>query len=191
MAVVTYEERTISSLQNDTDEFLMVRYQQGETAAFSELYSRHSGKVFGYLKKHLSQAQAADDLLQIVFLKLHENRGRYKTSFPFLPWLFSITRHAMIDAIRKKAATPIEESALERLAGAHQEQEEQSQEVALQRAVASLPKVQRELIEMRFKEGLSFEEIGNRLRVSEPTIRKRISRTVQSLRKVFRSDGNE
>lgn len=191
LSVVRNEERTISSLENNTDESLMIMYQQGESAAFSELYSRHAGKVFAYLKSHLAKGNAAEDLHQIVFLKLHENRGRYNATYPFLPWLFSITRHAMIDSIRKKTAIPVEDSALERLAGSESAPETDSREIELQGAVASLPRAQRELIEMRFKAGLSFEEISDRLRLNEPAIRKRISRAVQSLRNYFGGRENE
>lgn len=166
----------------------MVRYQQGEYEAFSELYDRHSGKVYAYLKRHLpSQNQTADDLLQASFLKLHEHRTKYDPKYPFLAWLFSITRNTMIDSIRRKSATPTENAELERLVHRQTPVEEESKESDVETALAGLPAAQGDLIRMRFKDGLSFEEISNRLGENPATIRKRISRTIQNLRKVLRS----
>ncbi len=170
----------------------MVRYQQGEYEAFSELYARHSGKVYAYLKRHLpSQNQSADDLLQASFLKLHEHRAKYDPKYPFLAWLFSITRNNMIDALRRKNATPTESAELERMAQGQAVIEDVSRESDVEAALSGLPAAQRNLIQMRFKDGLSFEEISNRLGESQATIRKRISRTVQGLRKVLGSTRGE
>ena len=169
----------------------MVKYQQGEHEAFGELYSRHSGKVYAYLKARLSQSQMADDLLQTTFLKLHEHRSRYDKRLLFLPWLFTITRNAMIDSIRKKSAILVDGAELERLAGGGGNNQDETREKEVEAAVALLPAEQRELMKMRFKEGLSFEEIGTRLGLNEPTIRKRISRTIQGLRKFFGSKHGE
>lgn len=162
----------------------MMLYQRGEYAAFTELYERHAGKVYAYLRGHLTQKGDADDLLQVVFLKLHEHRQRYNPSFPFLPWLFSITRNSVVDSSRKKKAVLVEEATLERVAGA-QPVEPEGNAVELQAALASLPAGQRELIQMRFEQGLSFEEIAKRLKLKAPSVRKRVSRTLEGLRKVF------
>ena len=171
----------------------MVRYQQGEYEAFSELYARHSGKVYAYLKSHLpSQNQSADDLLQASFLKLHEHRSKYDAKYPFLAWLFSITRNTKIDSIRRKSATPTDAAELDRLVQTQAVAEEESKEADVDAALSGLPAAQRELIQMRFKDGLSFEEISSRLGEKQATIRKRISRTVQDLKKVLGSNrGNE
>jgi RNA polymerase sigma-70 factor (ECF subfamily) len=89
-------------LKSLTDEELMVAYQEGNDRAFSVLYNRHSGKLFGYLKNKLKDSHLAEDVFQATFLKLHRNRSRYDPSFPFLPWLFTVCKTVMIDQTRKK-----------------------------------------------------------------------------------------
>ena len=162
----------------------MVLYQKGDYGAFKELYDRHAGKVLGYVRKHLFAQDEAQDLLQVVFLRLHEHRTKYDPRFPFLPWLFSITRNAVIDQSRKKRALPTEEKDLERMLTPSEESP--AVDADLGSALASLPIEQQELIQMRFDQGLSFEEIGNRMRLNSPSVRKRVSRVIQELRKRIR-----
>ena len=62
---------------NVTDEELMASYQEGSEEAFKELYSRHSGKVLGYLRSRTSSEQDAVDLFQEVFVKIHKSKHLY------------------------------------------------------------------------------------------------------------------
>lgn len=176
------KEEKIFQLASESDESLMVFYQNGEYEAFTALYERHSGKVYAYLKGHVFERSAVDDLLQQIFLKLHEHRSRYNPSFPFLPWLFSITRNTVIDFSRKKKATPIEDEKLEQIAGIAKASDEEPA-LDLQAALASLPQESRELIQMRFEEGMSFDDISERLRLNAPTVRKRVSRAMKTIKK--------
>ena len=86
-----------------SDEELMSRYKFGEYPAFEELYRRHSGRVYGFILKRVKSRERAEELFQESFLRLHRNRSRYNDSLPFLPWLFTIARSAMIDGVRVDA----------------------------------------------------------------------------------------
>lgn len=57
-------------LRQESDEVLMALYQEDLEDAFSILYQRYAGKVFGYLRKNLQDPQAAADVSQMVFIKL-------------------------------------------------------------------------------------------------------------------------
>jgi RNA polymerase sigma factor (sigma-70 family) len=165
----------------ETDEALMKAYQQGELAAFEELYRRHSGRVYGYLRGRLKGDREAEDLFQQVFLKLHHHRDRYDTSLPFLPWIFSIARNVLIDYVRKPRPVAVESQVLER---------EPAPEAAVPAlsfadAVSGLPQEQRRLLELRYREGLSFEEISRKTGVNAPTARKRVSRAIAFLKERF------
>jgi RNA polymerase sigma factor (sigma-70 family) len=92
-----------------TDEELMRSYQDGDYVAFQALYSRHSSRVYGFLFSQIRNRVQTDDVFQATFLKLHQARHHYDPSFPFLPWLFTVTKSVMLDALRK-AKTLREES---------------------------------------------------------------------------------
>jgi RNA polymerase sigma factor (sigma-70 family) len=168
----------------------MTAYQQGSYPAFEELYMRHAGRVFGYLKNHLFDAVEAEDLMQVTFLRLHSSRAKYDPGFPFLPWLFAICRNGLIDRQRKKKVIYASQEILETRAAptADMEGEElRNTEKALSEYLGQLSMEQKELLRLRFEEGLSFEEISKRMGLSSPTLRKRVSRTIDKLRESFRS----
>ncbi len=170
----------------ETDETLMVLYQSGEYGAFEELYRRHAGKVYGYLKKKLPAAADADDLLQLVFLKLHQSRARYDASLPVLPWLYTITRHAIIDEVRRKKATPVDAEKFDVAAEAAEDAGP-----SMEAILAIVPENERELLRLRFEEGLSFDDLSRRLGVAPPSLRKRVSRTIRTLRKALGGHDDE
>ncbi|MCB0349058.1 MAG: RNA polymerase sigma factor, partial [Bdellovibrionales bacterium] len=84
----------------------MKLYQNDNFTAFEELYGRYTSRVYSYLRKRLSSSEAIEDLYQKVFLKLHENRGKYDDKLLFAPWLFTITRNVLIDWYRLKKDLP-------------------------------------------------------------------------------------
>jgi RNA polymerase sigma-70 factor (ECF subfamily) len=178
---------------SQTDEQLMRHYGAGEYGAFEELYQRHSGRIYAYLKSRTRQPGEAEDLLQVVFMKIHRYREGYDTTLPFLPWVFSITRHALIDHVRKHRETLVESEELTRLADRKAETPPPPprRSADWEAVVKLLPDDQRRLLELRFTEGLSFDEIAEQLRVSPVSARKRVSRTIQGLRRRLTGKGDE
>ena len=90
------------SRQKLTDEELMQKYRIGDMEAFQELHSRHAPKIYGYLTKKLGSGSHADDVFQETFLRLHRFRNKYDSSFPFLPWFYTLCRNTMLDDQRKR-----------------------------------------------------------------------------------------
>ena len=177
-----------SELLESSNEVLMRLYQQGQINAFDELYRRHSPKVYGYLHSRTSSRQQSDDLLQACFLKLHQSRHQYDPAQEFLPWFWSILRSVFADSLRRDAknparANPSEADSSRTLENipATRELEEDPASVASE-LLARLPEDQRQLIEMRTKHELSFEEIASRLAITPATARQRFSRLIRSLK---------
>jgi RNA polymerase sigma factor (sigma-70 family) len=175
----------MQQLEKCTDEELMQEYQQCNEKAFEVLYQRHSGKVYGFLKKKLKDEAFVDDVFQATFLKLHHARSHYDPNFPFLPWLFTVCRSVLVDSIRKR----------ERIS-------EDLNEVAIENAVANeevapeplpdlgaLPASQRQAIALRYEQDLSFEEIAKRLETSPANVRQMISRGIRRLKNLMDGSG--
>lgn len=157
----------------------MIAYQLGGAEAFEELYSRHSAKVLGYLRKKVQSEALARDIFQATFMKLHKSRGRYSAAFPFVPWLFTICRSELLDALKKphmRQETLVAETPEPELASLKEDRE-----VSLQ----SLPASQRQAMEMRYEKEFSFEEIANALDTSPANARQLVSRALRSLKGLY------
>lgn len=163
-----------------SDEDLMIAYQLGEESAFGLLYARHSGRVYAYLLGRLNQ-EAAKDVFQSVFLKLHRTRNNYDRKVPVAAWLFTITRSAMLDAKRKQARLKEDPIEIDNLA--------QSEQFNFKTVTADLEGKQRNVVELRYVEGLDFDEIATRLETSPSNIRQILSRAIRKLRTSFSGGG--
>ncbi len=168
-----------SEPENLPDEDLMTAYQLGDERAFDVLYSRYSGKVYGFLKKRIYDKSSADDVFQATFFKLHSARSQYNQAFPFAPWLFTICRSVLTDSLRKKARTQedLNENAIEKVAV-----EPPSYESDRLPDLSFLPVQQRQAIELRYGQDLSFADISKHLETSSSNVRQLISRAIRKLK---------
>lgn len=171
------------SLSGVSDEELMDQYRLGNSHAFDELYHRHAGKVHGYLRKRLGEAQAAD-ACQEVFFKLHRNRGRYGNELPFLPWLFTITHHTCVDLTRKLQANTEDHFDMDALP-AFAPADGALVDNVIGEGARVLSLQEKEVLSLHFRDGFAFDEIARRLRLSSSGARKVSSRAVQKLRELF------
>ena len=168
-----------------SDEELMMLYQQGEESAFTQLYSRYESRVYGYLRKRLNDPQAANDIFQAAFLKLHRSKDQFNPSFMFAPWLFAVVRTSLLDWQKdhrnKVAAGELKEEMLVAF---------QPEAPALIRTdLSGLPAPQRSAVEMRYFEELSFEEIAGRLNTTPGNVRQLVSRGIKNLKSLFVKGG--
>lgn len=164
----------------------MLAYADDDMEAFEALYRRHKQRIFGFLVKKLKNQTEAEEVFQAVFTKLHVARGDYRQDIPFLPWVFTIARNALIDHIRKRETyqkhVTTSELAVETYAERASSETPDHFEVE---GLASLTETQRQVLELRFSQGLTFAEIAEQMQTSAANSRQIISRTIRKLRKVM------
>jgi len=81
---------------------VMARYCRGDAAAFHRLYAMLAPRILAYLTGLLGDRAAAEDALQLTFLKLHEARASYVLGADPIPWLYTIAHRTGLDEIRKR-----------------------------------------------------------------------------------------
>ncbi len=169
-----------------TDEELMLAYIDGDMDAFEVLYARHKGRVFGYLMNRLRDRGEAEDVFQAIFTKLHRGRDQYRQDIPFLPWLFTIARNALIDHVRKKETHAKHITLSEEAVHAHAAPAAET--TPIHAAVAEFTRLnesQRHALELRFDQGLTFAEIAEQMQTSADNARQIISRAIRKLRNLM------
>lgn len=144
-------------------------------AAFNELYSRYSQRVFNFLNKKVKNSADSEDLLQKIFIKIHESKHLYKSKYKFEQWLFVIARTQALDHFRasKRYKDRISQYEVE---------ENVASDVDLS-SLKNLDSDQQELLEMKFIDELSYQEIAKIVNKSEVSLRKTLSRMVGRLKK--------
>ena len=81
---------------------VMARYCRGDAAAFQRLYTMLAPRIVAYLTGLLGDRAAAEDALQLTFLKVHEARGSYVLGANPIPWIYTIAHRTSLDEIRKR-----------------------------------------------------------------------------------------
>lgn len=166
----------------------MDSYVEGDPAGFDTVYRTLYGVVRGNLRRWAGD-DLAEDLSQQTFLKLHQNRERYKTGAAVSPWVLTIARNLATDALRRRGRqrdrlTP-EGDLPERPCcadpNAHREERQATIE-AVRAAVNALPEGQREVVQLHKLEEFSFDEVAGQLGIRAGAARVRAHRAYVRLR---------
>jgi RNA polymerase sigma-70 factor, ECF subfamily len=183
----------ISMDSSDYDARLMLRYRDGDTAAFAALYAQYKGPLYRYLLRQVRNAGAAADLFQEVWSHLVATRARYEPRAKFATFLFHIAHNCTIDFFRRNLkmrgalAHDFDHAPFEPEVPEHQRPDRVAefaeQQSALLAAVAALPHEQREAFLLREETGLSIEEIARVTDVPVETAKSRLRYAIRKLQK--------
>lgn len=185
-----------------TDEQLALAYIDGNNRAFDELLSRNQDRVFTTIMYAVKDEDLANDLFQETFLKVITKlqNGQYSDTGKFSWWLTRIAHNVVIDHFRAQKSSKIVEAPkdndLSNLRG--EAIHNQSREIELnneqvmedvKRLVEALPEAQRDVVNMRYFQELSFKEIAEQTHVSINTSLGRMRYALINLRKLTRQYG--
>lgn len=164
-------------------------------AGVAALYDRYAASIFAYARLRAPSLEDAEDVMLEVFTAaLEQEKLATLTEHQQFVWLRQVAHHKLVDRYRRVAHLPV--VPLEQVIEAVREEEVLSPEhIVLRReelerlcgAVARLPLVQQQLLQLRFGEGLRFAEIAVLLNKREPAVRKLCSRALASLRVAYQS----
>ena len=154
----------------------MASHQAGDTGAFERLYGLFSPELRRYLG-------GDDDLMQEVFLKIHQARRSFDSSRPFRPWAFAIARHVVLMQRRSEGRRVRREAVV-----VHESSPDvENQQIVrrfISQALARLTEEGRQIIRLRYFVGLEFEEMARALGVRSGALRVRASRALQCMRDI-------
>ena len=174
----------------------MAKYQDGDAAAFRELYALVAPRLLGYLMKMAREKALADDLLQQTFLKVHRARGAYVRGADPLPWIYSIAHRTFIDETRKvkRAVVRVADEDIPEVAAGidgvtadRRDEPRVDPELAREAldALAQLPEQQREAVVLTKLDGKSVAEAAEIAGTTVGAMKVRAHRGYEALRKLL------
>ena len=170
-----------------------VRAAQAERAAFGALYRRYLDRVYGYAFYLLGDHHDAEDATERTFLAALGAIGRFRDEgATFRSWLFRIAHNQIANTLRSRArrrASPLDGVA-EPVADADPAREAGAADDArrVRGALAELSEDRRQVIVLRFVDGLSAREIGAVLGRSEGAVRVLQHRALRDLAEILGSE---
>ena len=180
----------------EIDEYLVASDAQlvelasaGDQQAFEYLFTRYRDALTRLFEQRLGDRDIASDLLQETFIKVYIHLDKYSKGYTFGQWIYAIARNTLVDHLRRRmddisiderfrspqATTPTpEESVIINQSRTH-----------FYAALDELSEEYRQVIEMRFLEEYSYEEVAGRLGMPLNTIKHQIRRAPAALCKII------
>ena len=168
------------------DSALMLRYRDGDTAAFDTLYRRHNDALYRYLLRLCRHRDTAEDIFQDVWGKIIKARSNYRPTAKFTTFLYRVAHNCFIDHIRRNKRHANSTEFDPELHSDPGEQPETITERSLARerllvALQDLPQEQRDAFLLREEAGLSVEQIASVTGCNRETAKSRIRYAVTKL----------
>ena len=179
-----------------TDEQLVRAYIDGSNEAFDALLKRPQMRVYNYILRVAKNADMANDIFQETFVKaiMTIKQGRYTESGKFLAWISRIAHNLIIDYYRQEKSENLQSADLSDVDILNRKElcEDTIEDVLIQEQILKdvkyliqeLPPLQREVLNMRYYQNLSFKEIAEITNVSINTALGRMRYAILNLRRI-------
>jgi RNA polymerase sigma-70 factor (ECF subfamily) len=169
------------------DSALMLRYRDGDLAAFEVLYRRHNDAVFRYLLRLCRHRATAEDVFQDVWGKIVKARDSYRPTAKFSTFLYRVAHNCFIDHIRRnkrhtQTATMEPDSQPDQADLPEVEAERSLARRRLEAALQELPEEQRDVFLLSEEAGLSLDQIAFVTDSNRETAKSRLRYAVNKLR---------
>lgn len=170
------------------DEKLIEKALDGSQSSWEKLVKRYEGLVYNYCLRMTFNSSDAMDLMQEVFLAVFRNLPSYRGNNQFKGWMMRIAANKTTDFIRAKFRNPLHQAS-EILAddfhskhSPHSVYEEHNKNQQILKMLARLPEDQRLVVELKFFQHFTFEEISEQTGIAVSTIKTRLYSALQKLK---------
>jgi RNA polymerase sigma-70 factor (ECF subfamily) len=177
------------ALESEPDELLLDRLSRREADALDALYVRYGRLAYALAYRVLGNPEAAEDAVQEGFLAVWRNAESYRREKGSARgWLLTVVRNRAIDALRARESRPKVGATLDDVVAASDEIDpadaalQRVEADAIRQALATLPREQREAVELAFFSGLSYPEVAARVGAPLGTVKSRMRLALERLR---------
>jgi len=182
------------------DQELVALYIRGNEQAFEVLLMRHKNKIYNYVFSKIRDHAVSQDVFQDAFMKIVRTlkKGSYNEEGKFLPWAMRIAHNLVIDHFRRsnkvkmvsETSSKSEDFNIFSILKIEEENVEdvitrEELEVQMVELVQHLPTTQKEILEMRIFQGMSFKDIAEQENISINTALGRMRYALINIRKMI------
>jgi RNA polymerase sigma-70 factor (family 1) len=166
---------------------LLERVAAGDETAFRKVFHQYWDNIYGVALMLTKSEAMAEDMVQEIFVKIWQKKDRLPGVVNFTNYLFIIARNHIISELRRLSThAPFQEELIRyfRDSALSPEQEllKKESEELIQQAIERLPGQQQAVYLLGRDQGLSHEQIAERLGISKNTVRNHMARALQSIR---------
>ncbi len=188
-------------MELDEDQVLIKKTLKGEKRAFEALMRKYEKKIFSFVIRMVRNEETAIDLTQDFFIKVFTVLDKYNFEYKFSTWAYRICYNQVIDHIRKNQGQvhSLDDDSISSKDMLNSENvsrqdgfrnlSQQETRIYIWRVVENIPPKFRELILLRYIQELKYEEIAQITELPVGTIKNRIFKAKELLKKEMEKDG--
>lgn len=183
-------------METRADFELVAGIKKGDEASFQEIVSRYTQKVYNLAMRLTRNQEDAEEVLQDVFITVHQKIESFEGKSAFSSWLYRVTANTAFMKLRKRRSTEsvsfedLTSSVKDNWVGKTPDDSDMNYmsirhelRDVIEKAVKKLPQEYLEIFVLRDIDGLSNEEVGEILKLSVPAVKSRLHRARLILRK--------
>jgi RNA polymerase sigma-70 factor (ECF subfamily) len=184
----------MDSATQDEDQALIARIASGERQAFELLFNQYGERVFRYAHRLISDVTKAEEVTNDVMLEVWKTAARFEGRSKVSTWILGITRHLALNAVRRKRLDTVDVDDAPALADddltpAAVDHDRAVLKEALTTALAKLSTDHRDVVELTFFHGLSYQEIAEVVGCPENTVKTRMFHARKQLKGLLGAAG--
>ena len=181
------------------EDVLIKRAKKGEMAAFEALVSAYERRVYTLALRSTNSHEDALDITQEVFLKAYKALPSFRGESEFSTWLYRITMNKCVDFARSKKNITLESIDDEKVVELQDLKEKNQPEKSFEKtelreeidiALNMISEEHRKVVVLRDVAGMKYADIAKALSIEEGTVKSRIARAREALRKILIDRGN-
>lgn len=172
---------------NEPNAVLVVRCQLGERTAWEELVQRWHQPLWRFMFGMLGNRQAAEDALQIVWLRVVQSLVRLREPARYEAWMYRVARNVIADRLRSQYRRPLEES-FEEAASSDCPFESIDLTDSLHHALSNLHPIDRETTVLFYFQEKTLDEVAGICNVPAGTVKSRLHRARRQLREILNNE---
>lgn len=169
---------------------IVIALKAGEEQAFRKIFDLYFKRLYAFSFRFLKNRQRAEEIVNDALLSVWINRSKLNEDLSVLPYLYTITRRLALNALRDTATS---QRAIDDLWASMQLLSNETEETILlndlkqftEKAIVHLPAQQQLIFRMSRYEGLSYDEIAERLNLSRNTVKNHLVAALKTLRTHF------
>ncbi len=183
----------ISPARAPEEHRLTVAAKRGEPGVFREIYNAYRARVYNLALYSIGDSAQAQDVLQAVFLKVFRGLAAFRFESSLATWIYRIAHNECRDHHRRRKApfVPLEAvlgstDEVDPQPSSHEQHARRERDLIIQRAVMQLPFKMREVVVLKYVEGLSYEDMARVLGCAPGTVASRLNRALAELEERLR-----
>jgi RNA polymerase sigma-70 factor (ECF subfamily) len=177
----------------DNDYEILNLLRQGSADAFKELYNRHSGRLYNFIRKiNNGNTYQTEELVQQTFIKVWENRAQINPEKSFSAFLCAIAKNLLLNELKHQTIEFIYHEYIRQQNVfdewmTDREINRKFLEEIIDKLAEQLPPARRQIFLLSKKEGYSVKEIARKLNLATTTVQTQLTKALEFMRERLRS----